>query len=111
MVMDEYSPQYLRDYMWKNTKDPDDSVVFIDNGGWHFSWIFGKDKNKIRTKIESFCNQAINNEEDIKRCINNPGRMLDVLERKITKVPVDESYPEYIRNNTKYFEEIEWIKC
>jgi beta-1,4-mannosyl-glycoprotein beta-1,4-N-acetylglucosaminyltransferase len=93
--------QYFRgenDYGYKH--------VFED-AGWHFSFL--GDKDHIKDKInnwahDEFNNDRINNDDNVVKSIEN-GK--DVLGRDLSFSPVqiDETYPKFVRDNLKKFEE------
>jgi len=71
----------------------------IKNGGWHFSYLGGVEA--IRKKIEIYSHQEYNR-DDIKENIQyNVDNNKDLYGRNTTlrEVPIDDSFPEYIRNN------------
>lgn len=85
----------------------------IENGGWHFTSI--KTAENIHKKINAFSHQEFNNDninkvEVIQKKIesleelfaNTPGR-----EYTLSKVEIDDSYPEYIKENIDKLKE--WI--
>ncbi len=80
-------------------------LQFIENGGWHFSYLGGIDR--IIQKIEAFAHTEYNKKEykdpeKIKQAIEN-GK--DIFGRNFNYqfVPLDNSFPEYIiKNKNKY---------
>jgi len=92
---------------WKLGKEK--SIDIIDNGGWHFSYLLTP--KEIQKKIKTFAHNELNlkkytNLANINLAINN-GK--DLFHRKViyNKVNIDESYPEYIKNNQHNLKE--WI--
>ncbi|MFH1456758.1 MAG: hypothetical protein ABIF17_01435 [Patescibacteria group bacterium] len=80
--------------------------IFIDNGGWHFSYLGGAEKVKL--KIQSFHHQEFNKPiyTDLKNIEKRIRKNKDPYERKGYKnkiVPIDETYPKYILNNLDKF--------
>jgi beta-1,4-mannosyl-glycoprotein beta-1,4-N-acetylglucosaminyltransferase len=81
------------------------SVKFIDNAGWHFSFLGGVEM--IIKKLEAFAHSEYNKEEfknakSIEQAIES-GK--DIFGRGFTHqfVPIDEKFPPYIRENkSKY---------
>jgi len=78
------------------------NLPVVPNGGWHFSF-FGE-KEKVKNKIESFAHTEYNLDiyksyESILYRIENG---IDPFDRFPLKYyEIDETYPEYIRNNFK----------
>jgi len=78
---------------------------FLQNAGWHFSYLGGAEA--VKYKIESFAHQEFNREEfvnidKIKKCL---AEQRDILGRAndYEKVEIDESYPNYLRENIDKF--------
>ena len=83
-----------------------DNLPSIPNAGWHFSFQGGIDA--IMEKIKSYAHQEFNRPDILDRDriekLVNEGK--DVFGREDTTyniVPIDETYPEYIRNNLDKF--------
>ncbi|MFA5934671.1 MAG: hypothetical protein WC827_02185 [Candidatus Paceibacterota bacterium] len=94
------SPQQIRSSSAKN---------IIENGGWHFSYLFTPEG--ISNKIKSFAHSEFDKTEytdtntietKIKKGENIFGRDAE----KITYVKINNSYPEYIINNTGKYEQL-----
>jgi beta-1,4-mannosyl-glycoprotein beta-1,4-N-acetylglucosaminyltransferase len=90
------SPQQIRESSAKNV---------VDNGGWHFSYLLTPEE--IAKKIQSFAHSEFDKKEftdteSIRKRIAN-GEDLFGRKEKITYKPIDESYPEYIRNNLQKY--------
>ena len=71
----------------------------IEKGGWHFSFMGGKEK--VKEKIISYSHQEINR-DDVKNNIDDTIENLkDVFGRQgsLKKVEIDHTYPDYIINN------------
>ena len=97
MLNKNYSPQNVRSL--KNLKA-------IKNGGWHFSFVGGKEN--IIYKIQSISMQKWNNEKYINDKIEYKIRMgLDLFDRKnIRLVPIKittRKYPQYIIDNQEKY--------
>ena len=80
------------------------NMQIIDNGGWHFSYLL--DLKKISEKIKSFSHSEDNTIENTD--VANLQIKLDSLihptkNYKLKKVNMDESFPDYIRDNTIKF--------
>ena len=86
------SPQQVRESSAKH---------ILGNGGWHFSYLLTPEE--IAKKIQAFAHSEFDTKEftdteSIKKRIAN-GEDLFGRKEKITYKPIDESYPEYIRDN------------
>ena len=81
----------------------------IDNGGWHFSFLMKP--NEIQNKIKSYAHSEFNVDEftNLKKIEKKIENNEDIFERNqyYEKVEIDESYPDYIKNNFKQFKD--WI--
>lgn len=105
-----YSPRFLiRLYVklrfYLKVKPRGTKIFLVDHGGWHFSYLGGT--AAIIKKIEAFAHAEYNNEhfknpENIEAAIHE-GR--DIFGRNFIYrfVPVDESFPKFIRENREQF--------
>ena len=107
------SPQWLRNIktkkrpFWKFYKPKEPQL--IHDGGWHFSFL--KKPDSIAKKIKAYSHQEFYKDEFVDenkialRIKNNQ----DLFDRNIKykKVEIDKSFPDYIFNNIKMFQE--WI--
>lgn len=78
---------------------------FVDNGGWHFSYLGGAEM--IKYKIESFAHQEFNKDryKDIDKIVQYINQGKDLFNRggKYKTVRLDANFPEYIlQNKGKY---------
>ena len=74
----------------------------IEDGGWHFSYLFGKNPELVLNKIKSFSHQEYNNDNYLPFVMNRIAEGKDLFGRdsmRFQKVEVDESFPEYIQNH------------
>lgn len=77
-----------------------DTLPVIDNGGWHFSFL--GDTSRIQTKVLSYAHNDlfhfVSDTSKVKECLKT-GQ--DLFDRGILfkRVEIDETYPEYIRQN------------
>ncbi len=89
--------------------DKEKSIQLIKNGGWHFSYLMSPED--ISKKITSAAHTEFNQEKykSIKHIENSITNLKDPFERNINlkKVKIDNSYPDYIRNNLDLFKK--WI--
>ena len=92
---------------WKFYKPKEPQL--INNGGWHFSFL--KKPKGIAKKIKAYSHQEFYKDEyvDEKKIAIRIKNNQDLFDRdiKYKKVEIDESFPDYIRNNIKMFQE--WI--
>ena len=86
------SPQGIRDQR--------DGAAAI-TAGWHFTYMGGVDR--VRKKIESFSHSELDNEVD-----KHPQRIRQDVEA-LKLVEIDESYPQFVRDNIPYFKELGFI--
>jgi beta-1,4-mannosyl-glycoprotein beta-1,4-N-acetylglucosaminyltransferase len=71
---------------------------YIDNGGWHFSFMGGKEM--ILNKILSYSARDMVNNNVLENIENSIQDNNDIFFRgKLEKVDLDESYPQYILDN------------
>lgn len=89
--------------------DKEKSIQLIKNGGWHFSYLMSPEE--ISKKISSAAHTEFNQEKykSIKHIENSITNLKDPFERDINlkKVKIDDSYPDYIKNNLDLFKK--WI--
>ena len=92
---------------WKIFSDKQPQL--IQDGGWHFSFL--KDPKSIRKKIISYAHQEFNKEKfnNVKNIEKKISDKEDLFERNIEYkvVNLDNSFPDYIRNNKEKFKD--WI--
>jgi len=72
----------------------------IPNGGWHFTFLGGAEK--VIQKIESWGHKEFNNEHIKSKVAENISNGTDLFFRpnsNLVQVPIDESYPKYLREN------------
>lgn len=100
-------PQALRDCLVKvqgellSGLEIRDDVELVEDGGWHFSYLGGADA--IIRKVQSFAHTEYNNStyldrKRIEKIISDGG---DIFGRELhfARVPLDDSFPKYIRDN------------
>jgi beta-1,4-mannosyl-glycoprotein beta-1,4-N-acetylglucosaminyltransferase len=77
------------------------NVMIVEDGGWHFSFLGGKDK--IREKLESYAHQEYNNDNiknNIESVIESGNDLFNRNEYKFEKKEINDLiFPEYIINN------------
>lgn len=100
---------------YKNFTNHTDQRYFVQpvipNAGWHFSYI--KSPQDIKKKIEAFSHQEFNlpkitNVQNIENSVENMTDLYRRPEMSLTCVPIDDSFPEYIKENKE--ELSEWIR-
>lgn len=70
----------------------------IGNGGWHFSFMGGKEM--VKTKITSYSARDMVNDHIISSLENNINNDIDPFFRdRLTKVEIDNTYPKYLLDN------------
>ena len=73
--------------------------LIIPDAGWHWSFLGGKES--IRTKIISYAHSEFNNDNVLSNIEDSIKNNTDIFGRnnQLEVVPIDERYPDYIRNN------------
>lgn len=98
--------QHIRDY----TESPHGGGgLIIENAGWHFTSC--GDADLIKKKIESFSHEELNREDIINNLQSNIENNNDLYYRdKIYYyVPVDESFPQYLRENIDKYNKLIYV--
>ncbi len=86
----------LKHYSYNELRGQTNNVIPF--GGWHFSFMGGPDK--VKTKIESYSAQEMNNSRVIDSINNNIINGIDPFFRsQLIDVQIDDSYPKYLLNN------------
>ena len=107
------SPQWLRNLKFKKYPfwriDKPKNIQIIKDGGWHFAYLHTAEN--ISQKIKSFAHGEFNkenltDEKEIQKRIENKE---DIFNRgyDLKKIDIDESYPDYIRQNLELLKN--WI--
>jgi hypothetical protein len=74
------------------------NLQVVENGGWHFNNLLSA--NEIIEKINSSCHTELNSEAIRLKAIENYlGGKEIYTGKKLTKVVIDETFPEYVQNN------------
>jgi len=73
--------------------------IMVQDAGWHWSFLGGKDL--VRKKIISYAHSEFNHDGVLNSIEDNINNNADIFGRNnvLEVVPIDERYPEYIRNN------------
>ena len=82
----------------------------VRDGGWHFSWMGGV--QRIQEKLAAYAHQE-RNRPDIAATGNieqslQEGRLFFDPERQLEFVPLDDTFPRYLREHPEIFSN--WIK-
>lgn len=102
-MLERYTTEQLRDKAQKPL------MVRVPDGGWHFSYMGGtKDESveeRVKYKIKSAAHQEYNNRATLSRVRKNIRSHQDILgrESRFEIVPVDESYPVYLREHLEEY--------
>ncbi|MDC3152334.1 hypothetical protein OA496_01135 [Pelagibacteraceae bacterium] len=99
------SPQWLRNLKFKKYPfwriDKPKNIQIINDGGWHFAYL--QSAENISKKIKSFAHGEFNKEHlaDEIKIKDKIQKGEDIFERgfKIKKIKIDETFPDYIRQN------------
>jgi len=91
----------LKDYSYNELRA--ENLITILNGGWHFSFFGGPDK--VKTKIQSYSAQELNNRHIINSVEENIKNGIDPFFRsRLVEVKIDDTYPKYLLDNLdKYY--------
>ena len=86
--------------------------IRVDHGGWHFSYMGGsgeKDLSKrVADKIIAAAHQEYNEKHTLAEIAAKTVLGKDFLgsDAKFARVPIDESFPQYLRDNLKEYENL-----
>jgi len=98
-VLDKYTMENLRE------KEQKPLMVRVPEGGWHFSYMGGGKgksvKQRVKHKIKSAAHQEYNNRSTLSKIGRKIKKHQDILGREadFQIVPIDESYPVYLREH------------
>ena len=89
---------------------PDDPrSVRVDDGGWHFGYMGGSGERDVRKrvgiKIQAAAHQEYNKSRYLSEAVDRLLCGEDIFDRdaKFIRVPIDESYPEYLQKHQKEY--------
>lgn len=105
-MLENYTTEQLRD------KEQKHLMVRVEDGGWHFSYMGGGRHQsaaaRARYKIRSAAHQEYNKRRILWNVGNNIKKHADILGREcdFQIVPIDESYPEYLRTHLKEYKHL-----
>ena len=101
--------------LYKNLKygfwriDKEKNIEIINDGGWHFNYLLKPDE--ISKKFKSLAETSWDDEKyyDEKTIKEKIEKKIDLFDRGhiFEHIKIDESYPDYIKNNLKKYSE--WI--
>jgi hypothetical protein len=85
----------------------------LANAGWHFSYLGGIDS--IIKKLEAFCHADLNtarykDREWLEHCLQTGEDLFGRPNLHFQLVPIDDSFPRQIVNDTDYYRQLGWIK-
>jgi beta-1,4-mannosyl-glycoprotein beta-1,4-N-acetylglucosaminyltransferase len=91
----------LKDYSYNELRAS--QLINIPNGGWHFSFMGGAEK--VRLKIQSYSARDMATENVIKSISKNIENNIDPFFRsQLTEVQIDETYPNYLLENLEKYQ-------
>lgn len=102
-MLSSYTTEQLRDKAQKPL------MVRVPDGGWHFSYMGGgreeSVEERVKYKIKSAAHQEYNNRSTLSRVKKNIRNHQDILgrESRFEIVPIDESYPVYLREHLEEY--------
>ena len=102
-MLSSYTTEQLRDAAQKPL------MVRVPDGGWHFSYMGGgrgeSVEDRVKYKIKSAAHQEYNNRSTLSRVKKNIRNHQDILgrESRFEIVPIDESYPVYLREHLEEY--------
>ncbi len=102
-MLSSYTTEQLRDKAQKPL------MVRVPDGGWHFSYMGGgreeSVEDRVKYKIKSAAHQEYNNRSTLSRVKKNIRNHQDILgrESRFEIVPIDESYPVYLREHLEEY--------
>jgi beta-1,4-mannosyl-glycoprotein beta-1,4-N-acetylglucosaminyltransferase len=105
-LLDKFSVEELR-----VNKSPEHSVR-VDDGGWHFTYMGGDATQtvteRVAHKVKSAAHQEFNNRRILSGIEKNISKRRDLFGRrsKFERVNIDDSYPQYLRDNLTEFKHL-----
>lgn len=94
----------------REIKPEDSRSLRIEDGGWHFGYMGSHHETdvakRISTKVVAAAHQEYNTEDILKEARDRLILGQDMFGRdaKFIRVDIDETYPEYLRNNIKEYD-------
>ncbi len=102
-MLERFTTEQLRDRAQKPL------MVRVEDGGWHFSYMGGSKHESAAARARFKIRSAAHQEYNKRRILWNVGKNIknhaDILGREtdFQIVPIDGSYPEYLRNNLREY--------
>jgi beta-1,4-mannosyl-glycoprotein beta-1,4-N-acetylglucosaminyltransferase len=88
----------LKDISLNHLRQNKHTTKYIENGGWHFSFMGGQ--STVHQKIEAYSHQEFNNPHILDNIENNMNNNNDPFFRgQLTQVEIDNTYPKYLLDN------------
>lgn len=78
--------------------------TYIENSGWHFSFIGGPERVKI--KLESYGHQEYNNKETKNQIKERLDNGLEILGRPFILTQDEENLPQYLKDNKQKYQHL-----
>lgn len=103
-LLDKYTTEQLRD------REQQDIMVRVNNGGWHFSYMGGDHvmdvSDRVSHKVISAAHQEVNNTKLLREAVDkiNDGRDMFDRDARFVIVPIDNSYPQYLREHIEEYD-------
>ena len=102
-MLKDLTTEQLRD------KEQQHLMVRVPNGGWHFSYMGGHNvtdvSDRVSHKVISAAHQEVNSKRLLREAVDkiNDGRDMFDRDARFKVVPIDVTFPEYLRNNTEEY--------
>lgn len=102
-LLKKYTLEQLRDKAQKEI------MIRVPDGGWHFSYMGGSRHSSAASRARYKIRSAAHQEYNKRRILWNVGKNIknhsDILGREcdFRIVPIDDTYPEYLRNNLREY--------
>jgi beta-1,4-mannosyl-glycoprotein beta-1,4-N-acetylglucosaminyltransferase len=95
----------IKDLSFNEIRGDEQLSIKLANGGWHFSFMGGKDM--VLNKLLSYSARDLVNQDVITLLENNINNNIDPFFRsELKEVSIDNSYPEYIINNLEKYKHL-----
>lgn len=103
-LLKSYTTEQLRD------AEQQDIMIRVPNGGWHFGYMGGKHvinvSDRVSHKVISAAHQEVNNARLLREAVDkiNDGRDMFDRDAKFVIVPIDSTYPQYLREHIEEYD-------
>lgn len=92
----------IKNISFNELRGDESLTIKITNGGWHFSFMGGKEM--VKTKMMSYSAKDMANDHVLSSISENMENNIDPFFRGgLTKVEIDSTYPKYILNNLENY--------